>query len=168
MLGSGTCCGLSLAPRPSYQLRHNPGSQLPWITFAATPVCRCAPCCCKTSPAVARQSQKKRPHNASQRGRAREQHGIHSPIHTLFVSSGQDRPPFNVIHPHSLAPLYRKQIICCNWSFDLMFCESGQSKELLMRFEDDLYGNTWGQTDGKLIPWHTWEVTGQRPVNMLN
>lgn len=43
MDGSGTCCGLSLAPRQFYQLRLNLSSWLLWITFAATPVCPCAP-----------------------------------------------------------------------------------------------------------------------------
>lgn len=47
MEGSGTCCGLSLAQRQSYQLRLNMGSLLLWITFAATPVCLSAPRCIK-------------------------------------------------------------------------------------------------------------------------
>lgn len=47
MDGSGTCCGLSLAPRQSYQLRLNLGSRLLRITFAATPVCLCAPAAAK-------------------------------------------------------------------------------------------------------------------------
>lgn len=51
MDGSGTCCGLSLAPRRSYQLRPNLSSRLLQITFEVTPVCLVpllqhnVPCC---------------------------------------------------------------------------------------------------------------------------
>lgn len=55
---------------------------------------------------------------------------LSSPIQELFVSSKQDMPPLSVIHPRSSPQLYRKQINCSNWRFDLMFCESGQSKAL--------------------------------------
>lgn len=51
MDGSGTCCGLSLAPRRSYQLRLNQSSRLLQITFEVTPACLVpllqhnVPCC---------------------------------------------------------------------------------------------------------------------------
>lgn len=120
MDGSGTCCGLSLAPKRSYQLRLDPGSQLLWITFASAAVCLRAPAAAKPPPAV-RQSAEKHPHNGAKRESCM---GLSSPIQELFVNSQQDMPPISVIHPRYLPRLYRKQINCSNWGFDFMFCES--------------------------------------------
>lgn len=56
--------------------------------------------------------------------------GLSSSIQELFVSAQEDMPPLSVIHPRSSLRLYRKQINCSNWGFDLMFCESGLRKAL--------------------------------------
>lgn len=93
-------------------------------SHSCLPVC---PCWSKTSPAAGGQGVKKHLHNGSQWSKMRGLHRIiwsHSGV--ICKLSQQDMPLLTVTHPCSLAQLYRKQINCSNWGFDLVFCESGQ------------------------------------------
>lgn len=114
MDGSGTCCGLSLAPRRSYQLRLNVGSQIVRITLLSA----CVPLLQLNVP---RCGAKKHPHNGSQRSKVTELHGIIWSHSGVVCKLWTRHSSLSVIHPSSSPRLYRKQINCSNWGFDLMF-----------------------------------------------
>ena len=125
MDGSGTCCGPSLAPRHSYQLRLNLGSQLlDYIcSHSCLPLC---PHAAGKRPLLFRGRVQRSIFTIAPNGAKWEScMGLSGPIQELFVNSQRDIPPVSVIHHCSLLQLYRKQINWSNWCFDLMFCESG-------------------------------------------